>query len=83
MIDRENEIENYLLKRKKKENFTNALKGLFQIISYIIGIICCFFIFIYKIKNPHLTETEIMLYSFSKYWRVVLLVIVSAFINSN
>lgn len=80
--EQEKQVENYLRKRSDRDSFIEALKNLLQIISYIIGVICCVLIFIYKIKNPHLTETEIMLYSFSKYWWVALFVIISTLINN-
>lgn len=80
--EQEKQVENYLKKKRDKEIFIDALKNFFQIISYFIGVICCVLIFIHKIRNPHLTETEVMLYSFSKYWWVALLVIISTLINN-
>lgn len=82
MTDSEKEVKKYIKKKKDRDDIIETLKSLFQIVGYIVGIICCVLVFIHKIRNPHLTETEIMLYSFSKYWWVVVFVIISTLINN-
>ena len=82
MEDREKEVEEYLNRKRRKENIVGSIKILFMFISWIVGIVCCILLLIYRIKNPHLTETELMLYSLSHYWWVYLLVIISTLINN-
>ena len=82
MTDREKEVKSYLKRKKTRESTIEMFKALFLIVSYIIGIICAFMIFIYKIKNPQFTQTEIMLYSLNNYWWIVLLCIISTLINN-
>ena len=90
MEDREKEADEYLNRKRRKEyivdlikeNIIDFIKVLFMFISLISGIVCCVLIFIYRINNPNLTETEIILYSFSHYWWFYLLFIISILINS-
>ena len=57
------------------------IKDLFVVITLIISLICSIQIFIYRMQNPHLTGTELMLYGLSKYWWCVIMIIISGLIS--
>lgn len=80
---REKEVNEYLQKKKNKQELTEIAKMLFVLASIGITFIVAILIFIYRIKNPHLTETELFIYSVTKYWWAWLMLIISGFINAN
>lgn len=68
MDKREKDVEEYLEKRKNKEELISLLKILIALAGIIVLIVTGILVFIYSLKNPQLTRTEIMIYSISKYW---------------
>ena len=83
MTQREREVEEYLNKKKEKEGLFSALKFCFALIGAIVWVICAILVFVYRFQNPQLTETEIVMYSFSKFWWAYLCGIVSYFYLHN
>lgn len=69
------------LERKKINDLLEKVKVLFIVFSILIGIIVSIILFSYRIENPQLTETELMIYSFTKYWWAWLLILISVFID--
>ena len=67
-------------KKKMKQDLFEIGKTLFVIVSILITSVAAISIFIYRFKNPQLTETEIMIYSTTKYWWSYLMLTISAFI---
>lgn len=80
---REKEVNEYLQNKKNKQDLIEISKMLFVLVSIAITFVVAILIFIYRIKNPHLTETELFLYSVTKYWWAWLMLITSCFINAN
>ena len=78
MEDRQKEVEEYLQKKKDKANVMDGIMALFFIASFIAGIIVSIAIIIYKFKNPHLTETELFIYTVRNYWWLFIALFVDA-----
>lgn len=68
MDKREKEVEEYLEKKKNKEDLITSLKTLIALAGIITAIITGILCFIYSLQNPQLTRTQIMIYSMKKYW---------------
>lgn len=75
--------ESKKVRKKKINDLLEKVKVLFIVSSILIGIIVLIILFSYRIENPQLTETELMIYSFRKYWWAWLLILISGFINKN
>ena len=82
-MKREEDVEEYLRKKKNKEDLTNIFKIGIALAGIIICLICGILTFIYRLQNPHLTETELMIYAVSKYWWADLWCIVGYFYLHN
>ena len=67
-------------KEKMKQDLFKIGKTLFVIVSILTTIVVAIAVFIYRFKNPQLTETEIMIYSITKYWWSYLMLAISNFI---
>lgn len=67
-MERESNVEKYLRKKRSKDSLFTLIKLGFSLLGIIVCLIVSLIVFIYKLKNPSLTETEIFIYSLSKYW---------------
>lgn len=57
MGNREKEIEDYLQKKKQREKLIDSIKIIISLLGIIVCIITGILVFIYRLRNPHLTET--------------------------
>ena len=83
MEDRKKEVEEYLQKKKQCEKLIDSIKIILSLLGIIVCIITGILVFIYRLRNPHLTETELLIYSISKYWWADLWFIVGYFYLHN
>lgn len=74
---REEEINKYLKKKEDRQELFTIIKLCFCIFSMLIGFVVSILCIIYRFQNPHLTETERLLYCISEYWWAYLMMIVS------
>ncbi len=82
MTDREREVEKFLNKKRNRNAWIDLFKVLLRFLTFIAIVICAIHIFIYRIQNPHMTETQIMLFVLSKYWWLCIMAFVSAITGS-
>lgn len=83
MENREKEIEDYLQKKKQREILIDSIKIILSLLGIIVFLITGILLFIHRLRNPHLTETELLIYSISKYWWAVLWFIIGYFYLHN
>ena len=57
MEDRKKEVEEYLQKKKQREKLIDSIKIIISLLGIIVCIITGILVFIYRLQNPHLTET--------------------------
>ena len=73
------EVEEYLQKKKDKEKYIQMLKNLFYIVTCVLTLICASCLIIYRLKNPHLTQTELGIYTLTKYWWLYIMIAITYF----
>lgn len=54
----------------------NKFKILFVFLTIIITFVCGFYMFVYRINHPLMTETELMLYTLRKFWWLLIMALV-------
>lgn len=54
----------------------NKLKILYVFLTIIITFVCGLYMFLYRVNNPLMTETQLMLYTLRKFWWLIIMVLV-------
>lgn len=78
MTDREREVEEFLNKKRDRNTWIDLFRVLFKFLTLIGIAVCGIHVFIYRMQNPHMTETQIMLFVLSKYWWLCIMAFASA-----
>lgn len=76
-MDRKREVEMYLKKKKQRNILISNLKGLFVILTVLMNLIFCMHMFVYRMQNPSLTGTELMIYAIIKFWWLGIMAFIS------
>lgn len=65
--------------KKKIKKIVKLICDLFFLLSVILALIISIYIVVYRFQNPALTETQILIYSWKKFWLAYIMFIVSYF----
>ncbi len=54
----------------------DKLKILYIFLTIIIAFVCGIYMFVYRMNNPLMTETQLMLYALRKFWWLLIMALV-------
>ena len=54
----------------------NKFKIIYVFLTIIITFVCGIYMFVYRMNNPLMTETQLMLYTLRKFWWLLIMILV-------